>query len=494
MDIQLPTTDWISKWAVYSPHKVAVKLYETQQTLTYLELNQKANQLVHFLCQAYDLKKGDRIAVLANNCLEYIILFSAALKTGWILVPLNYRLSAPEIQYQLDLSEPSLFIIAENFADIAINFPEKINLSTLNQKMEKEVPGNPGSPSINENDPIFLLFTSGTTGFPKAAIYTHKMLFWNSINTAMSLLINTESRTINCMPPFHTGGWNVLLTPFLHHGGYTVLMEKFDPGIVLELMQKEAPTLFMGVPTMLKMIAQEESFQAADLSSLFYLIVGGEPMPIPLIEQWHEKGVFVRQGYGMTEVGPNLTSLHQEDAIRKKGSIGRPNFYVQIKIVGPKGAETPPNQAGELLLKGPMVTPGYWKNEKATRNAVQNGWFHTGDMAKQDQEGYLYIVDRIKNMFISGGENVYPAEVERIIATHPEIHSVAVIPQKDEKWGEVGKAFIVKAPQSPLTAESIRNYCSKNLAKYKIPKHFLFVKELPINSTGKIDRKLLSTL
>ena len=213
--------------------------------------------------------------------------------------------------------------------------------------------------SVEEDDPIFILYTSGTTGFPKGALYTHKMLFWNSINTAMSLLVNTESRTVNCMPPFHTGGWNVFMTPFLHHGGYICLMKSFDAEIVLKLLEKEKATLFMGVPTMLKRMADEPDFEKTDFSYLYYMIVGGEPMPIPLIEKWHKKNVPVRQGFGMTEVGPNLTSLHQEDAIRKKGSIGRPNFYVQIKVVDEQGYKVSPNQSGELLLKDPMTTPGY---------------------------------------------------------------------------------------------------------------------------------------
>ncbi|GAB5554819.1 MAG: long-chain fatty acid--CoA ligase [Saprospiraceae bacterium] len=489
--------DWVAKWAIYSPNKIAIKEFESQKTITYRALDQRANQMAHYLAATYQIGHGDRVAVLAMNCIEYIVLFAAAQKNGMILVPLNYRLASAEIQYLINTADPKLLIIASDFQEASANIPDidhlmQISLSDLNLAINPFSKKAFKGPKIQEEDPIFLLFTSGTTGFPKGAIYTHKMLFWNSINTAMSLLINTESRTINCMPPFHTGGWNVLLTPFLHHGGYTCLMQKFDADAVLSLMETEHPTLFMGVPTMLKMIAAENAFERSDLSSLNYIIVGGEPMPIPLIERWHQKGVYIRQGFGMTEVGPNLTSLHQEDAIRKKGSIGRPNFYVETKIVDPKGQPVPANVPGELLFKSPVVTPGYWRDSQATTKTIQAGWFHSGDMAKQDEEGYLYIVDRIKNMFISGGENVYPAEIERVLATHQDINSVVVIPMPDSKWGEVGHAIIVAQSGVSISETEILAYCQGKLAKFKIPKRISFVKELPVSATGKINRKQLA--
>jgi fatty-acyl-CoA synthase len=422
------------------------------------------------------------------------VLFVAAQKTGIVLVPLNYRLASAELAYQLNITNPKVLIASSFYENLlreanpfnqAVQLLEEIEEESNNVNWDHSFSTIP----VEENDPIFILFTSGTTGFPKGAMYTHKMLYWNSINTAMSLIINSDSRTINCMPPFHTGGWNVLLTPFLHHGGYTCLIKKFDAATILKLLEKEQATLFMGVPTMLKMMADEAHFAKADLSSLHYIIVGGEPMPIPLIEKWHEKGIFIRQGYGMTEVGPNLTSLHQKDAIRKKGSIGKPNFYVKTKIVNGLGEELPPNEGGELLIQGPMVTPGYWQNKEATQKAIQEDWFHTGDMAKRDEDGYLFIIDRIKNMFISGGENVYPAEVERVLVNHSNVKEVVVIGIEDEKWGEVGKAFVVK--EGEVTVESLQTYCRSKLAKFKVPKHYEFLEELPKNDTGKLNRRAL---
>jgi fatty-acyl-CoA synthase len=496
---ELYQQDWTQKWAIYSPDKIAVKEYETGRTLTYSELNRLANRLAHYLTHQQGMAKGERIAVLAENCLEYIILFAAAQKTGLILVPMNYRLASAEIDYLLQNAQPRMVMGEQKFqeklqgADTYHQIPIHWSVEELgrfcDKKQVKKEDHNFPIQEVEEDDPVFILFTSGTTGFPKGALYTHKMLFWNSINTAMSLLVNTESRTINCMPPFHTGGWNVLTTPFLHHGGYTCMMKKFDPAAILRLLQEENATIFMGVPTMLKMIADEAGFEQADFSSLYYIIVGGEPMPVPLIEQWDQKGVSIRQGFGMTEVGPNLTSLHQDDAIRKKGSIGRPNFYVQIRIVDADGQDVPVGQSGELLLKGPMVTPGYWRNEVATQKTIEDGWFHSGDMVRQDEGGYLFVVDRIKNMFISGGENVYPAEVERVLVQHEGISEAVVIGVPDEKWGEVGKAFVVK--KAEVGADEVIGFCKEKLAKFKVPKYVVFVEELPKNDTGKIDRKSL---
>ncbi len=495
-------TDWIQKWATYSPDRIALKEHETGRNLTYLQLNNLGQQLVTWLQQRFEIQAKDRIAILAENSLAHVALFSAAQKANFTLVPINYRLSTPEIEFLLKDANPSLLIAEDRFLQALTPYLESpVSLETWawkdleafcdqrkDQLCQKRFPI-----QIDEDDPVFLLYTSGTTGFPKGALYTHKMLFWNSVNTSISLIINSESRTINCMPFFHTGGWNVLLTPFLHHGGYTCLVKKFEAEAVLNLLAEEKATLFMGVPTMLNMMAAEPSFHYTSLSSLYYIIVGGEPMPIPLIELWHDKGVPIRQGYGMTEVGPNLTSLHQDDAVRKKGSIGRSNFYVETRIVDANGQPVPQNTAGELQLKGPMVTPGYWQNPEATQQAFDGPWFKTGDRVREDEEGYLFVVDRIKNMFISGGENVYPAEIERILLSHQDILEAAVVGVPDEKWGEVGRAYLCLKEASSCEAAQILKFCHERLAKFKVPKQIVFLSELPKNDTGKIDRKVLKS-
>lgn len=486
--------DWISKWALYSPNSIAIEEDGNGKTITYAQLNEKANGIAHYLLQFENITVGSRIAVIDDFSIHYIALFSAFQKAGLILIPLNYRLALPEITDILEDADPSIIFYNEKYSHlIADNHRNKYQLiNTLdNISPEKEFTVNP----VDADHPIFILYTSGTTGKPKGVLYSHKMLFWNSINTAITLKINSDSKTVVVMPPFHTGGWNVLLTPFLHHGGTVYLCKKFEAGVVLHLIEKMSCNIFMGVPTMLAMMANEPTFNQCNISSLDYIIVGGESMPIPLIERYAEKGVAIRQGYGMTEVGPNLTSLHQEDAIRKKGSIGRPNFYVDIKIVTESGVDAKPNEPGELWLKGPMVTKGYWKNNTASLEtfSTDGQWFKTGDMVIEDTEKYLYIVDRLKNMFISGGENVYPAEIEKILIQHPKVKECCVIGVKDEKWGEVGKAFISKT-DATLTENEVQTFCQLNLAKFKVPKYIHFLEELPKSDSGKIDRKKLKSL
>jgi fatty-acyl-CoA synthase len=500
----IPQHDWAAKWAIYQADQAAVKDDQSGQSLTYGQLNRLGNRLAAYFLQTLGLKKGDRIAVLAESSLEYILLFVAAQKTGLILVPLNYRLAGQEIDYLLTNARPAILIAEKQFypklaTSAAVpDIPQRWTMEDLALycDLTTDRPEDQRAPEVVmlEDDPIFILYTSGTTGFPKGALYTHKMLFWNSINTSLSLLVNTESRTVNCMPPFHTGGWNVLTTPFLHHGGYTCLLPKFESARVLRLLAEERATIFMGVPTMLKMLADEPAFDHTDFSHLHYIIVGGEPMPIPLIERWQARGVAIRQGYGMTEVGPNLTSLHHTDAIRKKGSIGRPNFYVATKIVDEKGNEVPADTGGELLLSGPMVTPGYWEQAAATAKALHDGWFRTGDRVRQDADGYLYVEDRIKNMFISGGENVYPAEIERVLLQHPAVAETVVVGMPDEKWGEVGCAFVVVQAGDHTEATELIAYGRSKLAKFKVPKVIRFLPELPKNATGKLDRKRLKEM
>ncbi|MCZ2101616.1 MAG: AMP-binding protein [Chitinophagales bacterium] len=484
--------DWIAKWAIYSPNKIALQEHETGKTITYAELHRKANGIANYLKDHYSIQKGDRIVVLAEFSIDFVALFSAAQKAGFIIVPVNYRLAAAEVTQIVSDADPILTLYDASYVHLLPQTGVAMKLSEM-----AEQAGSADTTVIhpvNEDDSIFIIYTSGTTGKPKGVRYTHKMAFWNSINTAISLIVNTESRTVNVMPPFHTGGWNVLLLPFLHHGGFTYLCRKFEANTVLNLLHNQRCTLFMGVPTMLTMMALDSDFEKTDFSNMNYIIVGGESMPIPMIEKYAEKGVAIRQGYGMTEVGPNLTSLHQDDAIHKKGSIGRTNFYVQHRIVMENGEDAGPDESGELWLQGPMVTPGYWHNDVATREAFSEDglWFKTGDIVREDQDHYIYIVDRLKNMFISGAENVYPAEIEAVLRQLPFVRACAVIGVKDEKWGEVGKAFV--EVDQDVTELDLRNHCIANLAKFKVPKYFVFLEEIPKSDSGKIDRKLLKSL
>ena len=495
------TTDWTAKWADYTPDKVALKEYATGRSLTYSELNYLGIRYSEWITSTIGLEKGARVAVLAENCLEYVILLTVAQKTGIILVPLNYRLTPNEIDFLIGDCEPALVISEAKFysklseGEAFHKVRKHIDLSEFQQLgnvfMEDKVLHEFRNTVIGQDDAALIIYTSGTTAFPKGSVYTHGMMFWNSINTQMRLDITSADRSLNVAPPFHTGNWNVLLSPFLHHGAYTLILKSFDADEVLQLLEKDNLTIFWGVPTMLKMMADSPMFEPADLSRIRYFIVGGEAMPVPLIGKWHAKGVPIRQGYGLTEVGPNVTSLNHQDAIRKAGSIGKPNFYYQSKLVDDQGSEAGPNELGGLILKGPTVTPGYWRNEKATRETIVDGWFHTGDIMRRDEEGFLFVMDRIKNMYISGAENVYPAEVEYMLRNHPSVDSVAIIGVPDAKWGESGMAFVVLKPGNELTETELIAYCESRIAKYKIPKHVVFLSELPKNDAGKVDRQQL---
>jgi len=490
--------DWLAKWAKYTPNRMFLREHDTKMEWTYSDFNHRANSLANYFVDELKIKKGERVAVYSKNRAEYVLIFLACIKAGAILVPLNFRLTPRELDVLIHDAEPRLFVYESEYQkeveklETLSKIPIKKTVQEITPFLTEPITNHkPPITQIDQEDPVMILYTAGTTGLSKGAIINHRMLFWNSINTALRLDLTTEDHTQSFAPFFHTGGWNVLFTPFLHHGASHTLLTKFDPDLILQLMEKERATILFGVPTMLQMMSDSPIFKKVDLSSVRYAIVGGAPMPIPLINIWHEKGVYIRQGYGLTEVGPNVFSLHQDDAIRKKGSIGFPNFYFDVKIVDDNEAELGANEVGELWLKSPAVMPGYWRNSEETAKSITDGWFHTGDMVMKDDEGYFFVVDRKKNMFISGGENVFPAEIEKFLLSNAAIKEAAVIGVPDEKWGEVGKAFIVVKGGEKISSDNLQEYCKGKLAKYKTPKYFEIIQSIPKNDAGKTDKKKL---
>lgn len=491
-------TQWLERWALYTPAKTAVRDDANHKDYSYAEMYAVTNRLSRVLQSQYGINAGDRIAVLSQNSIEYLFLYFAVQQIGAILVPVNFRLSPREIEYIFTDCSANLLVIQEQYLPLLNEMvpaavpPLRCTITQLADILsDSSLSSSPVKSSVNFNDPCMILYTSGTTGAPKGALITNSMVFWNSINTEMRLNITSNDVTLTFAPFFHTGGWHVLTTPFIHHGATVIFLNSFNAERIIELCDEQHVTVLFGVPTMMKMMSETKAFAAASLGSVRFAIVGGEPMPIPQIELWQGKGVPIRQGFGLTEVGPNCFSLPEKDAIRKKGSIGFPNFYIETMIVKDTGEPAGINEPGELLLKSPVVTPGYWNNRKATEEAITDGWFHTGDIVRCDAEGYFYVVDRKKDMFISGAENVYPAEVEHFLYTHPDVAEAAVIGVPDEKWGEVGKAYIVLKPGSVVPAEKFREFCTGNLAKYKIPKYFELINELPKGHSGKILKRAL---
>ena len=494
-------TDWFERWALYAPQAPAITDEESGRRFTYARAAEIIRRLAGVLQDEYGVRRGDRIAVLATNEVEYVFLFFAAQKAGAILVPMNFRLTATELAYILGDADPRLFVYQRQFAAVAEDAARRQPVprmaffdgeDSLTVRMYNEsLPAAAQDCEADFSTPVMVLYTSGTTGTPKGAIVTHGMLFWNSVNTSMRLNLVQQDVTLTFAPFFHTGGWNVLTTPFLHRGAHVILLKRFDPAQVLALCDREGVTVLFGVPTMMDRMLQSEAFAAASLRSVRYAIVGGEPMPVDLIRAWQEKGVPIRQGYGLTEFGPNVFSLNEEDAIRKIGSIGFPNFYVDTRIVDDEGRDLPPGEVGELLLRGPVCTPGYWNNPEATTATIRDGWLHTGDLVRKDGDGYHYVVDRKKDMYISGAENVYPAEIEQVLRTHPAVRAAAVIGVPDAQWGEVGKAFVVLREENATDADTLLAYCRERLAKYKIPKYVVFLDALPESDSGKILKKQL---
>jgi fatty-acyl-CoA synthase len=489
-------TDWLERHALYHPDRVALVWEPTGTAYTYGDCHRIGTRLAHGLLDRYDLAPGDRVAILAENTLEHVLLFITAQKAGLILVPLNFRLAVPELQYIVGDSDPAVLFYSANYADTTDALTTKAQcapLATVDDLIDREG----DAPALDAktpglDDPLMILYTSGTTGRPKGALITHGMLFWNAVNTEMRLDLTSADVSFNAAPFYHTGGWNVLLTPFLLHGATTYLLDRFDPERLLRLCDEAPMTILWGVPTMLKMMSDDPAFDEVSLETVRYAIVGGEAMPEPLIRTWQEKGVPIRQGFGMTEVGVNCFSLPERDAMRKIGSIGFPNFYIDTRVVDDDGRDVPQGEAGELLMRGPVVTPGYWRDPEATAQAIEDGWFHTGDLVRVDDEGYFYVVGRKKEMYISGGENVYPAEIEAVLYALDGVSEAAVVGVPDPQWGETGLAYLACTPGASLTADDVKTHCRAHLAAFKVPRHLRFLNELPKGHSGKILKKALA--
>jgi len=502
--------DYLARRELYSPNKLAFidagKNPEWQ--LTYQQANQRANRFANWL-QSKGIGKGDRVAILAKDGYEHLDTFFACSKLGAIHTALNWRLSWRELLEIFQFVQPKILIFSEDFQanveQLVAEYPVElahldgtgINKPAFQSShFETNLQSMPDNPVTCENleseDIAALIFTGGTTGMPKAAQVSHRMIAWNTLNTVIHDVTHNDI-FLNVFPMFHTGGLFVYTLPQVIFGGTTILIRQFDPVQVLTLLEREKVTIFGAVPTMYQLLTTAPNWASANLSSLRFCTSGGAPLPVPLVKKYTaEKGVRFKQGFGMTEFGPGIFALAPEDAIRKAGSIGRPNFFVDARIVDEANQFLGPDQEGELVLKGPSYSSGYFANPAASQEAVdERGFFHTGDIARFDPEGYFFIVDRKKDMFISGGENVYPAEVEKVLYQHPAVHMCAVIGLADSKWGEVGKACVVLKPNVEITQADLLIFMQERLAKFKVPKSVVFLAGLPISAAGKILKREL---
>jgi len=493
------TFDWLTKRAEISPDKWAIEDVATGRRFTYAQFHERASRLAEFLRDEWAKRPGERVAILAPNCAEIFEALYACAKIGAILVPLNWRLALPELEYILRDADARALIYDPQFTEPArelgqrVGIPQRMVLgeeaSEEKWAYEKALAQASGTPVVMPHRPLndiwHILYTAGTTGRPKGVIQTFGMVFYNAINIGIAIDLTSQDVTLNALPTFHTGGLNLYPNPTFHVGGTAIIQRAFDPAETLRLLSERA-TAFFGVPAMYLFMSQHPDFEKYDLSRVRSWACGGAPMPVHLLEWYAQRGIIIQQGFGMTETGPTVFLIDREHALSKAGSVGKPQMHVAVRIVDREGRDVPPGEKGELLIKGPGVTPGYWQMPEVTAETIEAGWLHSGDVACVDEDGYYYIVDRWKDMYISGGENVYPAEVENVIYQMEQVAEVAVIGVPDPRWGEVGRAIVVVKPGYTLTEEEVIRFCEGKIARYKIPKSVVFVDRLPRNPAGKV--------
>jgi fatty-acyl-CoA synthase len=480
------TSDWLTAHARFQPDAEALVDLESNRRWGYAALQQEASRWTGRLL-AEGIGQGDVVAVLAPNRAETFALLFAVAELGAVLFPMNWRLTASELAWQAEHARVRLLLIDASLADRA---PPRLRTLDLDDGPGAALGRGPGS---KLDQPWVLLYTSGSSGRPKGALLTHQQMAWNAVNTHLACGLTSRHATLTFTPLFHTGGLNCLSTPLLHRGGRVVLARGFDAGRALRWIGEERITHLMGVPTIYQMLAEHPSFGEADLSSVEDALCGGAPLSEALLERWLDRGVPLRQGFGMTEVGPNCFSMPPAQVRRKLGSVGLPIHHLEARLLRPDGGECEPGEPGELLLRGPVVFGGYLGDPSATAASLDaEGWFHTGDVLSRDEEGYFTVCGRLKEMFISGGENVYPAEVEAVLLQAPGVGQAAVVGVPDPRWGEVGLAWLEPSPGQEVDPAEVARFAEVRLARYKLPKRYEVRAQLPRTASGKIDKPTLA--
>ena len=495
------TGEWFYKHSFRKPQAEAVIVDDKR--FTYVELNARVNRLANALT-GMGIKQGDRVAALLFNSNEYIEVVFALAKLGAIIVPLNYRLAPPELEYILNDSGARVIVFSTDLSFMLETIRENIGVERYvrvggedtqpdedyDKLLADASEAEPLIAPTTIDDPLIIMYTSGTTGRPKGAVLTHGNALFASLNAAQHSGID-QGATFIGTPMFHVAGLTVQAFPAIYQGQTIVFQRYFDPENALQLIEREKVRGSMLVPAMLLFMSQVSGFNDYDLSSIEGIFIGGAPCPVPLLRTYLDRGVTLRQGFGMTENSGSGILLDSEDMERKIGSCGKPMFHCNARVWDTSGNDTKPGEVGELMLRGPVVMKEYWNMPEQTEQSFTDGWFHTGDLAKIDEDGYFYIVERKKDMLITGGENVYPAEVEEAIIGHPNVAEVGVIGVPDEKWGESVRAVVVAMPGQTLTVEEIQEFCRSKLAGYKTPKSVIFVDELPHNPAGKILKRVM---
>jgi fatty-acyl-CoA synthase len=492
-------TDWLESRARLTPNRIAIVDGGTGQRWNYLEMYERVSRMTKHLHET-GIEKGDRIALLSPNHVCYFDLLFACRNLGAIFVPLNWRLSPYEIEYMLDNCAPKILAFHSQCEDLATEAQITHSIQVDGKHYEKimsnniENPFSLNSKEMKEIDPCTIIYTGGTTGKPKGVVLTNGSIFWNSVNTILSWNLTMQDITLTYLPMFHTGGLNALSMPILHSGGTVVIAREFEVEKTIQLLNREKCTIVLMVPTMYHMLVQSRHFLEAEFPTMQTFLSGGAPCPHAIYQAFEDKGLQFKEGYGLTEAGPNNFYIEPNHSRKKRGSVGKPMFYNRIKLAGDDGKEVRTGDVGEILIQGGHVFDHYWNNSQATSETIVNGWLKTGDLGTKDADGDYYIMGRKKDMIITGGENVYPLEVEHLISQHPAVKEIAVFGLPDHKWGEMVTAVIVLREGMTLNENELIGYCSKKLGRYKVPKKTIIVDELPKTPVGKIDKKEMQKL
>jgi fatty-acyl-CoA synthase len=484
---------WVRRQAELAPGRTALEFGD--EAFDFKSLDERAARCAGSMA-GLGVGPGDRVGALLSNRPEYVDVFLACARLGAVLVPLSTHLAPPELEFIANDSGLRVLIYEGARAETVKAFAPSTAIAAAlavgegpDPSYEAALAGSdPSLPiaDVSEDDVLAIFYTSGTTGLPKGAMLTHKNIFWTNLNMVLALDIVREERSLVVLPLFHVGGWNVNTLAVWWKGGRVVLEPSFEPDRVLDLIDRGCITSIMGVPTIYQRLADHPRFDDTDFSSLRLCICGGAPLSVSLIERWHERDVPFTQGYGLTEAAPNCLFLPPEDAVAKAGAAGRPYFFVDVEVFDQDDEPVGPAGTGEIVVRGPSVMKGYWRRPEETRAALRGGWLRTGDVGRIDEDGYIYVVDRVKDIYISGGENVYPAEVEKVLVGHPSVAEVAIIAVADRDWGEVGRAVVVFKEGRSTTQAELTNWLEGRLARFKLPRTYVFVDALPRNATGKL--------
>ena len=494
--------NWLRQRAIRSPKRRALTFEGA--TLSYGDLQDRIDRTATVLRDG-GVRAGDRVGYLGFNHPAFVETMFATARLGAIFVPLNFRLTGPELQFIIeDAGCHTLVVDSDHLAVIEsvrdrLTVRRWLGVELAPDGWDDQLALRDAAEPLGDSDPVdaddvaVIMYTSGTTGLPKGAMLTHGNFWWNNANAATTLDMLEADVTLVFAPLFHIGGLNVTTLLTMLRGGEVVLHRHFDPNAALDDIPKYGVTTIFGVPAMFLFMSQLPGFNDADLTSVRMLICGGAPVPEPLLKTYAGRGIPINQGYGLTETAPKVTFLTSEFGMEKIGSAGTTPLLCEVKLVDDDGATiTEPDAKGEVCVSGPNVMKGYWNRPEATAEAIdEEGWFHTGDVGYLDADGFLFIADRVKDMVISGGENVYPAEVESVLYEHPSIAEVAVIGVAGERWGEAVTAVAVLKEGGELTLDELRDFATDKLARYKLPTRLHTIPEIPRNASGKVLKREL---